>query len=146
EADAEEAGLAVVEEGTVGGDGGDRPLAVLVARGAVEAHHDPAPADGVEGVVRVAAGALVEPRRRVARRQAGKGLGFRLLGLRNHEKERPRLPPVGSALCWRRPRPTGENTTGWVSISYTDAFVTGVTVAAGIVGRAHGASVQSSIQ
>src|SRR4030095_2629766 len=101
EADTEEAGLAVVEEGTVGGDGGDRPLAVLVARGAVAAHDDPAPADGVEGVVRVAAGALVEPRRRVARRQPGKGVGFRLLGLRNHGKDMASVAPgrIGAMLA-----------------------------------------------
>jgi len=82
ETDAEEAAPLVVELLSMGEDALDCGAPDSVTGRGVKAQNDVASCRGVEGIVRIAGRALVEPRRRIARRQLG--VGSRGIGLRAH--------------------------------------------------------------
>ena len=64
---AEEADVVVVEHVRIGEHGVDGGFSLRIAGGADKQHEDVAPADGVEGVARVAGGALMKPGGGIAR-------------------------------------------------------------------------------
>jgi hypothetical protein len=82
ETDAEEAAPLVIELLSVGEDALDRGAPDSVTGRGVKAQNDVASRRGVEGIVRIAGRALVEPRCGIARRQPG--VGSRGVGLRAH--------------------------------------------------------------